>query len=72
MEVFWVIDGLPEGDISNKDQSKFQKANDIFVGVLRNVLLYHRFDSLMHIRDANPLLDHSAHFVQRNFKGKNK
>jgi hypothetical protein len=54
-EVFWVIDGLPEGDIFDKDRSKFQKANDIFVGVVRNVLLNHLFDSMMHIRDANPL-----------------
>jgi hypothetical protein len=23
IEVFWVKDGLPEGDISDKDQSKF-------------------------------------------------
>jgi hypothetical protein len=36
MEVFWVKDGLPEGDISDEDRSKFQKANDIFVGVVRN------------------------------------
>jgi hypothetical protein len=27
---------------------------------------------MMHIRDANPLWDHNIHFVQRNFKGKNK
>jgi hypothetical protein len=72
MEVFWVKDGLPEGDISDKNQSKLQKAYDIFVGVVRNVLLNHLFDSMMHIRDANPLWDHNVHFVQRNFKGKNK
>jgi hypothetical protein len=28
MEVFWVKDGLPEGDISHEDQSKLQKAYD--------------------------------------------
>jgi hypothetical protein len=72
MEVFWVKDSLPEGDISDEDQSKVQKANDIFVGTVRNVLLNHLFDSMMHIRDANPLWDHSDHFVQRNFEGKNK
>jgi hypothetical protein len=42
------------------------------VGVVRNVLLNHLFDSMMHIRDTNPLWDHNDHFVQRNFKGKNK
>jgi hypothetical protein len=71
MEVFWVKDGLPEGDIYDKDRSKFQKANDICVGVVCNLLLNHLFDSMMHTRDANPLWDHSTHFVQRNFKGKN-
>jgi hypothetical protein len=45
MEVFWVKDGLPEGDISDKNQSKLQKAYDIFVGVVRNVLLNHLFDN---------------------------
>jgi hypothetical protein len=63
MEVFWVKDGLPEGDISDKNQSKLLKAYDIFVGVVRNVLLNHLFDSMMHIRDANPLWDHNSHFV---------
>jgi hypothetical protein len=72
MEVFWVKYGLLEGDISDKQQSKLQKAYDIFMGVVRNVLLNHLFDSMMHIRDANPLWDHNIHFVQRNFKGKNK
>jgi hypothetical protein len=72
MEVFWVKDGLLEGDISDKNQSKLQKVYDIFVGVVRNMLLNHLFDSMMHIRDANPLWDHNVHFVQRNFKGKNK
>jgi hypothetical protein len=41
MEVFWVKDGLLEGDISDKQQSKLQKAYDIFVRVVRNVLLNH-------------------------------
>jgi hypothetical protein len=41
MEVFWVKDGLLEGDISDKRQSKLQKAYDIFVRVVRNVLLNH-------------------------------
>jgi hypothetical protein len=49
MEVFWVKDGLREGDISDEDQSKFQKVNDIFVGVVRNVLSVRLFDSIMHI-----------------------
>jgi hypothetical protein len=53
MEVFWVKDGLPEGDIFDKKQSKLQKAYDIFVGVVRNGLLNHPFDSMMHIRDAS-------------------
>jgi hypothetical protein len=58
MEVFWVKDGLPEGDISDEDRSKFQKANDIFVGAVRHVLSDHLFDSVMHIRDAKALWDH--------------
>jgi hypothetical protein len=58
MEVFWVKDGLPEGDIFDEDRSKFQKANDIFVGAVRNVLSDHLFDSMMHIRDAKALWDH--------------
>jgi hypothetical protein len=58
MEVFWVKDGLREGDISDEDRSKFQKANDIFVGAVRNVLSDHLFDSMMHIRDAKDLWDH--------------
>jgi hypothetical protein len=58
MEVFWVKDGLPEGDISDEDRSKFQKENDIFVGVVRNVLSDHLFVSMMHIRDAKALWDH--------------
>jgi hypothetical protein len=72
MEVLWVKDGFPEGGIFDKNQSKIQKAYDIFVGVVRNVLLNHLFDSMMHIRDVNPLWDHNVHFVQRNFNGKNK
>jgi hypothetical protein len=72
MEVFWVKDGLLEGDISDKQQNKLQKAYDIFVRIVCNVLLNHLFDSMMHIRDVNPLWDHNIHFVQRNFKGKNK
>jgi hypothetical protein len=30
MEVLWVKSSLPEGDISDEDRIKFQKANDIF------------------------------------------
>jgi hypothetical protein len=58
VEVFWVKDGLPEGDISNEDRSKFQKANDIFVGAMCNVFSDHLFDSMMHIRDAKAMWDH--------------
>jgi hypothetical protein len=39
MEVFWVKEGLLEGDISDKNQSKLQKAYDIFV--VENIFLYH-------------------------------
>jgi hypothetical protein len=31
MKVFWVKDGMPEGNISDEDQRKFQEANNIFV-----------------------------------------
>jgi hypothetical protein len=47
-----------EGNISKEDQRKFQEANEIFVGAVRNVLSDHLFDSMMHIRDAKLLWDH--------------
>jgi hypothetical protein len=49
---------MPEGNISDEDQRKFQEANDIFVGVVRNVLSDYLFDSMMHLRDAKALWDH--------------
>jgi hypothetical protein len=49
---------LPEGNISDKDMIKFQEASDIFMGVVRNVLSDHLFDSMMHIRDAKAMWDH--------------
>jgi hypothetical protein len=55
MKVFWVKDGMPEGNIYDEDQIKFQEANDIFVGVVRNVLSDYLFDSIMHLRDAKAL-----------------
>jgi hypothetical protein len=58
MKVFWVKDGLPERNISNEDMRKFQEASDIFVGVVRNVLLDHLFDSMMHIKDTKAMWDH--------------
>jgi hypothetical protein len=58
MKVFWVKDGMPEGNISDEDQRKFQEANDIFVGAVRNVLSDYLFDTMMHLRDAKALWDH--------------
>jgi hypothetical protein len=58
MKVFWVKDGMPEGNISKEDRKKFQEANEIFVGAMRNVLLDHLFDLMMHIKDAKLLWDH--------------
>lgn len=58
MKVFWVNDDMPEGNISDEDQRKFQKANDIFVGAVRNVLSDYLFDTIMHLRDAKALWDH--------------
>jgi glycosidase len=58
MKLFWVNDGLPEGNISDEDMRKFQEASDIFVEPVRNVLLDHLFDSMMHIRDTNAIWDH--------------
>jgi hypothetical protein len=55
MKVFWIKDGLPEGNISDEDMRKFQEASDIFMGAVRNVLLDHLFDSMMHIRDAKAI-----------------
>jgi hypothetical protein len=49
---------MPEGNISDEDQRKFQEANDIFVGAVRNVLLDYLFDSVMHLRDTKALWDH--------------
>jgi hypothetical protein len=49
---------MPEENISDEDQKKFQKTNDIFVGAVRNVLLDYLFDSMMHLRDAKALWDH--------------
>jgi hypothetical protein len=58
MKVFWVKDGLPEGNISDEDMRKFQEASEIFVGAVRNVFSDHLFDSMMHIKDAKALWDH--------------
>jgi hypothetical protein len=58
MKVFWVKNGMPEENISDEDQRKFQEANDIFVGVVRNMLSDYLFDSMMHLRDAKALWDH--------------
>jgi hypothetical protein len=58
MKVFWVKDGLPEGNISDEDMRKFQEASEIFVGVVRNVLSDHLFDSMMHIKDTKVMWDH--------------
>jgi hypothetical protein len=45
MKVFWVKDGLPERNISDKDMRKLQETSDIFMEAARNVLLDHLFDS---------------------------
>jgi hypothetical protein len=58
MKVFLVKDGLPERNISDKDMRKFQEASEIFMGAVRNVLLDHLFDSMMHIKDTKDLWDH--------------
>jgi hypothetical protein len=58
MKVFWIKDGMPEGNISDEDQRKFQEANDIFMGAVRNVLSDYLFDFMMHLRDAKALWDH--------------
>jgi hypothetical protein len=53
-----VKDGLPEGNISDEDRGKFQKASDIFLGAVRNVLADHIYDAVMHYRDAKLLWDY--------------
>jgi hypothetical protein len=58
MKVFWAKDGLPEGNISDEDQRKFQEANQIFVGVVHNVLSDHLFDSTLHMTDVKTLWDY--------------
>jgi hypothetical protein len=35
MKVFWVKDGLPEGNISDEDMRNFQETSDMFVGAVR-------------------------------------
>jgi hypothetical protein len=49
---------LPEGNISDEDMRKFQKASDILVGAVHNVFLDHLFDSMIHIKDAKAMWDH--------------
>lgn len=39
MKVFWVSNGMPEGNISEKDQRKLDEANTIFVGYILGVLI---------------------------------
>ena len=58
MKVFWVSAGMPEENISEEDQRRFQDANEIFVGAVQNVLSDHLFDSTLHIKDAKTLWDH--------------
>ena len=58
MKVFWAKDGLPEGNISDEDQRKFQEANQIFVGAMHNVLSDHLFDSTLHMTDAKTPWDY--------------
>ena len=60
MKVFWVSAGMPEGNISEEDQRAFQDANQIFVGVVQNVLADHIFDTILHIKDAKTLWDYLA------------
>jgi hypothetical protein len=51
---------MPEGNISDEDRRRFQDANEIFVGAMRNVLSDHLFDSTLHIKDAKTLWDLNA------------
>jgi len=37
--IFWVSNGMPEGNISEKDQRKLDEANTIFVGYILGVLI---------------------------------
>ena len=39
MKVFWVSNGMPEGNISEKHQRKLDEANTIFVGYILGVLI---------------------------------
>jgi hypothetical protein len=57
-EVFWVKDGLPEGNISDEDMRKLQEASDIFVGAVHNMLSDHLFYSMMYIKDAKVIWNH--------------
>jgi len=39
MKVFWITAGMPEGNIYEEDQRRFQKANNIFRGAVLTFLL---------------------------------
>jgi hypothetical protein len=58
MKVFWTKDDLPEGNISDEDQRKFQEANQIFVRAMHNMWSDHLFDSTLHMTNAKTLWDY--------------
>ena len=57
MKIFWVSAGMPEGNITDEDQRRFQDANEIFVGAMHNVLYDHLFD-MVHMKYAKTFWDY--------------
>ena len=57
MNVFWVSDGKPEGELSDSDQKKFAEATTVFLGCIFSVLVDNQYDVYMHMIDAKVLWD---------------
>ena len=57
MNVFWVSDGKPEGELSESGQKNFAEATTVFLGCIFSVLADHLCDVYMHMIDAKVLWD---------------
>ena len=57
LKIFWVIDGKPQGTISDEDQKKFEEANSALRGCILSVLADRLCDVYLHITDKKELWD---------------
>ena len=57
LKIFWVIDGKPQGTISDEDQKKFEEANSALRGCILSVLADRLCDVYLHITDGKELWD---------------